>query len=336
MTPDDPHAWFPQFYENPAIRALADARRWTISGQIGDDLDKPPTRKAPVDIRHLLSTGRVRGAWATDEACLVTLDELTRAVPDAANNAFYLQAQTDGLVVLDIEPSCPPEVAADLLRLPGTLYSELSMSGKGFHLLAALPRNFHDFPVAAAKRVLREEHRWYELLLDHWVTLTRRPIPEEIVASAGARSRPTAFASFEDLYAELATKARESAAGSASDIETTVEMPEIPYAQEIVQQTLATARHQLRAPEDFDHDLSRWEFSVLASLHAWMMTQIRAYNALSIEYSPSDIAWLLYRAALEIIPARPKHGQRRNGRPFLLDRAAALVADREAAAPPDS
>ena len=107
-------------------------------------------------------------------------------------------------------------------------------------------------------------------------------------------------------------------------------MPEIPYAQEIVEQTVAIARHQLRAPEDFDHDLSRWEFSVLASLHGWMRTQLRAYNALGIEYSTSDAAWMLYRAALEIIPARPKHSQRRNGRPFLLDRAAALVADREA------
>ncbi|MDW6066173.1 hypothetical protein SAZ11_60910 [Streptomyces sp. FXJ1.4098] len=38
---------------------------------------------------------------------------------------------------------------------------------------------------------------------------------------------------------------------------------------------------------------------------------------------------MLYKAALDVIPARPKHSERRNGRPFLLDRAAALVADRE-------
>ncbi|MFD2794631.1 hypothetical protein ACFS27_13825 [Promicromonospora vindobonensis] len=334
--PADPYAWFPQFYANPAIRALADASRWTISGQIGDDdpegHDKPPTHKAPIDIRHLLDFGRLRGAWAKDQSCLVTLGELTRAIPDAANNAFYLQAQTDGLLVLDIEPDCPPEVATDLLRLPGTLYSELSMSGKGFHLLAALPENFHDFPNAATKRVLREEHGWYELLLDHWATFTRHSVPERIIAHANSATESAAFASYEDLYAELALKARESAAGSASDIDTDEAMPEIPYAQEIVEQTLATARHQLRAPEDFDHDLSRWEFSVLASLHGWMRTQLRAYNALGIEYSVGDVAWLLYRAAVEIIPPRPKHSQRRNGRPFLLDRAAALVADREASA----
>lgn len=336
MMPADPGAWFPQFYWNPAIRALADASRWTISGQIGDDdpdvPGKPPTRKAPIDIRHLLDFGRVRGAWAFDERCLVTLDELTQAVPDAANNAFYLQALTDGLLILDIEPDCPPEISADLLRLPGTLYSELSMSGNGFHLLAPLPQNFHDFPIAATKRVLREENGWYELLLDHWTTFTRQPVPDRVIAPAGPGTRPAAFASFEDLYAELAVKARESAAGSASDIDTDENMPEIPYAQEIVEQTVATARHQLRAPEDFDHDLSRWEFSVLASLHGWMRTQLRAYNALGLEYSARDVAWLLYRAALEIVPSRPKHNQRRNGRPFLLDRAAALVADREASA----
>ncbi|MGW2986415.1 hypothetical protein [Streptomyces goshikiensis] len=342
MTPADPHTWFPQFYGNAAIRALASACRWTISGQIGEeapgDPTKPPKRKAPIDVRHLLDGctpscqhgGPLRGAFAQDETCLLTLDELTTAIPNAANTAFYIQAQTDGLLVLDIEADCPPGVATDLLRLSGILYSELSMSGRGFHLVMPLPKNFHDFPIAAGKRVLREEHGWYELLLDHWLTFTRQPVPDRIVVHVDAAISAPAFVSIEDLYAQLAVNASKSSGASASAVDTSEDMPGIPYSQIIVEQTLAVAHHQLREPGDFNHDMSRWEFSVLASLHGWMRTQLRAYGALGVEYSTSDAAWLLYKAALEVIPARPKHSERRNGRPFLLDRAAALVADREA------
>ncbi|WP_405824550.1 hypothetical protein OG705_30025 [Streptomyces sp. NBC_00838] len=342
MTPADPHAWFPHFYGNPAIRTLASACRWTISGQIGEeapgDSTKPPKRKAPIDVRHLLAgctssckhPGPLRGAFALGETCLLTLDELTAAIPKAANTAFYLQAQTDGLLVLDIEADCPPAVATDLLRLPGILYSELSMSGQGFHLVMPLPKNFHDFRVAAGKRVLREEHGWYELLLDHWLTFTRQPVPDRIMAHVNAATGAPAHASIEDLYAQLAGNASESSSASASDVDTSEDMPDIPYSQAIIEQTLASARHQFRDPGDFNHDMSRWEFSVLASLYGWMRTQLRAYSALGVEYSTGDTAWLLYKTALDVIPARPKHSERRNGRPFLLDRAAALVADREA------
>jgi hypothetical protein len=340
MTSEGPRHWFPNFYENPAIRAIASASRWTISGRLGDETDpesKESTRKAPIDVRHLLDgcniscrhTGPLRGAWSIDSTCLVTLDELTDAIPQAANTAFYLQAQTDGLMVLDIEPDCPPGTAAELLRLPGTLYKELSMSRRGFHLVAPLPKNFHDFPIAAGKRVLREKNGHYELLLDHWATFTRDPVPQRIIDHVAARPAPVQFTSYEDLYASLAEHARASASGSALDIDTSDEMPEIPYAREIVGETLDQARDQLRSIDDFDNDHSRWEFSVLASLYSWMRTQLRSYSAVGIEYASSDIAWLLYAAAIEVIPTRPKHSQRRNGRPFLLDRAAALVADRE-------
>ncbi|UJW28834.1 hypothetical protein L3Q67_26605 [Saccharothrix sp. AJ9571] len=328
MPAADPRAWFPQFYDNSAIRALASARRWTVSGQIGED---PDERKAPIDLRELIDHGRVRGAWSIGPACLTDLDELTCELPSASNAAFYLQAQTDGLVVIDIEPHCPPEATADLLRLPGILYSELSMSGRGIHLVTPVPANLHDFPVAAAKRLLREEHGWYEILLDHWVTFTRFAVPEHVVCQAAAAARPPRVASIEDLYADLAVKARESANVSAAAVSTEGSMPDIPHGTMIVEQTLLSARGRLRAPSDFNDDLSRWEFSALGTLYHWMQTPLRTFSTLGAQYSAGDRAWLLYRAALEVIPVRPKHGQLRNGRPYLLDRAAALVAEREAA-----
>ncbi|MFB7917055.1 hypothetical protein [Streptomyces sp. NPDC056061] len=341
MTPAGPRTWFSAFYDNPAIRTLGTACRWTISGRLGDlgtDGDESD-HKAPIDVRHLIDgcnpgcrhVGALRGAFAPDATCLLTLDELTAAVPNAANAAYYLQAQTDGLIVIDIEPDCPPGIATDLLRLPGILYSELSMSARGFHLVAPVPTNLHGFPVAAGKRVLREEHGWYEILLDHWVTFTRSPVPDRLVDRAAALTGPPQFSSVEELYAELAAKARESANASAVTVSTSGQMPDIPHAEKIVEQTLLSARGRLRQQSDFDHDMSRWEFSVIATLYHWMQVPLRTYSSFGMEYSSGDRAWLLYRAALDAIPARPKHSQLRNGRPFLLDRAAALVAEREAA-----
>lgn len=346
----DPRAWFPQFYDNPAIRALASACRWTISGQLGELDDENSGRKAPIDVRHLLEgctpgcrhAGPLRGAFALDATCLLTLEELTAALPNAANAAFYLQATSDGLVVIDVEPGCPPQVAADILRLPQILYSEVSMSGQGLHLVAPLPVNFHDFAVAAGKRVLREEHGWYEILLDHWCTFTRVPVtkhpaghPADHVAAPGdpadLEDLPRFF-SVEELYADLAAKARPSLSLSASAVSTETEMPDIAYSQAIIEQTLAGSHKRLKRPEDFGHDLSRWEFSVLGVLYSWMQVPLGTYRDLGARYTVGDQAWLLYRATLEVIPSRPKHAQMRNGRPFLLDRAAALVAAREASA----
>lgn len=340
MTSPDPRAWFPQFYDNPAIRALATACRWTISGQLGELDDEDSGRKAPIDVRHLLDgcnagcrhVGPLRGAFALDSTCLLTLEDLTGALPNAANAAFYLQAQADGLIVIDVEPGCPPDVAADILRLPGILYSELSMSGKGFHLIASLPENLHDFPVAAGKRVLREEHGWYEILLDHWCTFTRSPVPDRIVKHVAALPAPSRFSTVEDLYADLAAKARPSLSVSATEVGTDGEMPDIPYAQAIIKQTLAGSLDRLKTPEDFDNDFSRWEFSVLGVLYTGMQLPLRTYRSFGAEFSIGDQAWLLYQTSLKVIKPRPKHSQMRNGRPFLLDRAAALVAAREASA----
>ena len=107
MTRPDPREWFPQFYANPAIGALAPACRWTISGRLGED-GADQGRKAPVDVRHMLAgctpncrhEGPLRGAFRLDSTCLMDLGELTAAVPLAALIAFsrlylYLHFPTD-------------------------------------------------------------------------------------------------------------------------------------------------------------------------------------------------------------------------------------------------
>lgn len=319
----DPQKQFPEFYGNRVALALATAKRWTVSGRLGENGSKG---KAPIDMRHLLDTGRVRGAWATDAQCLVDLAELTGRLPDAANAAFYLQASTDGLVVIDIEPGCPSEVARNLLALPGAVYIETSMSGKGYHLVTPLPANFGQFENAIGKRVLREEHGWYEILIEHWVTFTRRPIDPDVRAEAGSVDLAQAdFGSFEDLYESLAKVAKPSRSVSLGD--TADEQPKIADSKQIIQKTCTAAADHLKTPDAFNNDMSRYEFSVLSVLHRQMHQHLVTAGFINrTKYSLSDRVWLLYLAAKEVLPPRDKHREQRNGRPFLLHRAAEMVA----------
>lgn len=322
----DPLAWFPQFYTNPSIRTLEKEWRWTVSGRLGGAADA--TGKAPIDVRELLDNGRIRGAWAVDENCLVTLDELTQSLPGAANAAFYLRAMTDGLLVIDIEPNCPATITANLLALPGILYAETSMSGRGYHLVTGLPEDFFEYPTATNKRVLRETHGWYELLLDHWVTFTRKPISEEVMSHAQNTDLASApFASVADLYSSLAETAKASSPTS-TEVNTAAKALDITGSAQIVERTLAGATPRFKTLEHFDGDHSRFEFSVLGVLHREMPRHLVRFGFVHrATYSPGDQAWLLYQAAMEVLPSRPKHNEQRNGRPFLLDRAAAMVAE---------
>lgn len=336
MSPVDPRSQFREFYDNPVIEALAPATRWTVSGRLREvEPDDPGSgRKAPIDIRHLMAgcnpgckhTGPLRGAFTTDATCLMSLDELASALPDAANHAFYLNSAVDGVVVLDIESDCPPEIAADLLRLPGVLYSEVSMSGRGYHLVMDTPMNLHDFEAAVGKRKLQHERRWYEILFNHWITFTRRPVPHDRLDGQSPRE----FATIEDVYAHLAAHASVSAAGSSAAVVVEEDMPEIPSGPEIITATIKGSTKRRKALEDFDGDRSRWEFSVLGTLYAEMLVHLRLYGSMHLTgYSSGEQTWLLYQAALEVLPERTKHAEIRNGRPFLLDRAASLVADRQ-------
>ena len=309
---------FPAFYSNPVVRALSREPRWTVSGRKDPDSS---TSKMPIDMRELLDNNRVRGAYEVSPACLVDLEELTRRLPDAANCAFHLSAATDGVAVLDIEPDCPPEVSAPLLAMGGDLYRELSMSGRGHHLVMPLPANFWSFPVAASKLKLREEHGGWEVLLDHWVTFTRVPSPRPAPGAAPAV--------WEDVYASVASAAVEAPAAS---LDVDAEMPDVPYAEQILAEV--TRLPHRRRKEDFHGDMSRFEFAVMGVLYNRLLDYLQvmrmAFPALS--YSDSDRVWLLYAASSRVLEHRDKHDEVRNGLPLLLNSATALVARRTAEA----
>lgn len=311
----DPDALFPDFYTNPAVQLLAGHSRWSVSDN----------EKMPIDMRELMSTGRLWGAREISETCLVTLDELKAVLPNAANNAFYLQAQTDGLLVLDIEKTCPPEIAAELLGMSETLYSELSMSGRGYHLLMPLPANFWDYPLATGKRVLREEHGWYEILLDHWVTFTRTDVLAERFLGPDEDVLPVA-PEWAELYASLAEKAVET---PTVELDINAEKPEIPREAQIVD--LMTRQPHKRDLATFHGDYSRWEFSILGVLYNRLSAILVAIkDVVDHPYDENDQAWLVFTAAQQVIPPRTKHDEYRNEMPLLMNATVSLIARRSA------
>ena len=138
----------------------------------------------------------VKGAIFSNEKSLVDLYELNTILPNAANYAFYLEADEDNFVVLDIEPSCPDNIKSEFLKM-NPLYMETSMSGKGIHMIFEYPKHIMEkYPNAFNKSVFRGENHEYEILIDHhYVTFTGRQIPFT------PNENP---ASFEDLFEKLA------------------------------------------------------------------------------------------------------------------------------------
>lgn len=338
---------FPEFQSNLAIQSLAGQSRWSVSA----NLDAKSKGKAPIDLKNLFyGNGGIRGAFAVNDTCLVTLDELNENLPNAANNAFYLSAGTDGMLVLDIEPTCPAEIRDKLLALP-SYYAEFSMSGRGYHLLMPLPANFRDFPVAVGKQKLQEEHRWFEILIDHWVTFTRRPVPgrrnaaldaltegpraagpgddvTEVAESSGTCATgggvPDPLWTWENVWAMLASEAVES---TKIDFDLDEDAPDLPFSDVIVD--FVVRNRPTKPVEDFNGDLSRWEFSAMGHMYNTLSNVMKASNIQRArDWSDSDRAWLLYRAATEVLPYRPKHDEVRNGMPFLLYTAHTLIARR--------
>lgn len=301
----DPATMFPDFYDNAAIENLAGTSRWSVSD----------SEKAPIDMRGLIDLGRIRGAYSISRECLVTLDELTTILPNAANNAFYLKTQLDGYMVLDIEKTCPPEIAAELLKLP-SVYAEKSMSGLGYHLVMPIPTNYWDFPVAANKKVLKHPNKWYEVLLDHWVTFTRNIVPmaEHGDAPDDAWSK---------LYASLAETAEEA---PMVEFDMQLDKPEIVKEDTIIE--LLTRRPIAKKLEDFHGDNSSYEFSILGILYNKLKTILVAIRDAEPDavYDDGIQAWLIYQAIEQIVDHRDKHDEQRNGMPLLLNAAVSLVA----------
>lgn len=292
---------FPEFYDNPLIKQIAANKRWTVA----------TNEKKPIDMFCFRYQNRICGAAFTDESSLVDLQTLCDLIPNATNNTYHMDAVTDRFVVLDIEPKCPQDIKQQLLNLP-YVYAETSMSGNGYHLLFPLPDCFDDYPVLLKKVVMKEEHGWYEILLNHYITFTRNMIADA-----------TGTASFEDVFILLAKEQTETV---KANIDVQKIMPDNIAHQETILRLLNDVKYA-KTIDDFSGDASRFEYGFIGNLYFSLKritnTFLELYNC---TYTDSEKAWLLYTIAHEKLTYRLKHDETRENLPWVLYLAREIIA----------
>lgn len=289
---------FPEFYENEFIKAIAPNEKWTVS-------DK---NKVPIDMYALINEEKIWG-MSLDRGYnpFVDLKTLNEILPNAANNAYYLDALSDGFVILDIEPICPDAIKNELIKMP-YVYGETSMSGKGYHLAFPLPDLIKKYPAAINKLALKHENKYFEILMNHMVTFTRNVLP--------ARSPEYKLSDFENIFELLASKATETIISNVDIKIEDMDTDNIPYFDNIM--NVLENQTYGKIAEDFGNDLSRYEFGCIGFYSKLLSRLLPDSKYKDHTYTDEEKALILYSIATKKIPHRDKHESVRNGMPWLL------------------
>lgn len=318
---------FTRFSQNPAIATLALTSKWSVSGS----LHPSDNAKAPLDARHLVAKSIKRGCWSRDENCCFNLFGINQNLPDTDNFAFYLDAEKDGFICLDIEPSCPKPLSQFLVFLAakaGAQYAELSCSGIGFHVLIPTSTFSEDtLKRLLAKASLRSLDGSFEFLIRHWVTFTANSVvfPSTKPDSTLLDPQFHHADSLQALVEILLDQAPASASIKTPKIDPDADY-DFPGAKGMIDEVVDQTSPFLSDLTDFDNDHSRWEFSIANSLWRALLPKIAAYNAIFAHLDTPTQSWLLYQTMLAVIPHRPKHDSLRDGLPLLWWNALRVVS----------
>ena len=359
-TPTD----FTAFLKNPFVQSIAEKKRWTAS-TTNDTFDATGKirifpKKMPIDMVVLKNEGKLRGARYMDDRSLDTLPNVLQILGQPTNLAFYLRADLDKYVVIDIEKTCPDDIREKFLRMP-YVYGEISMSGKGLHLVFPLPPCFYDYEVAMKKVSMNGPGKVFEVLLYHYCTFTGKMI-------APACPNETGKEEWEDMFRQLCseqveTLTYETGIDQIAHI-TSCDEETVDYINERLDDILSNKNPFTKTPSDFRgkdglqaKDTSAYEYYYL--LHIKKMFDgimsvplgmprspdeakriaeeypeipviQRLYRYMSEEenpqFTPSERAWFIWKAGERFIPKRDKHTTRRNGMPWLLYLTKSMIA----------
>lgn len=295
----DPREEFSEFYNNPVIQKLGKKQKWSVSNN----------DKVPINMFALRFEGNPnKGASPFDLSSTLTLDDLTDLLPTASNCAYYMNYTVDGLVVLDIEKKCPEELKNKFLNIP-YLYGEVSMSGEGYHLIIPTPIDlFKTNPDAFKCSKMQHKNKYFEVLMNHWVTFTRNTLPP----SPGTQD-------IEELLYDLVQEQHEVVKG---DISVSNTAPSGEKYDELLDKCL-NRFHYTKTPDYFNNDLSRFEFGYMASL-AITLTNMLKFNGEIL--SDSDKVWIMAQVAERQLKPREKHSTMRSGLPWLVYTAQEALA----------
>lgn len=286
------------FSKHAYIQTIAENEAWTVS----------TNDKMPVDMYALSFRHQIRGAADTEPPTVLSLSAVHTILPNASNFAYSLQKQRDDFVILDIEPKCPDNIKEKLLKIPA-LYREKSMSGKGIHLLLIRPDEIlAQYPDADKKSVMKEQHGWYEVLIEHWVTFTANILPEPDTYDQDV---------FTQIFTDLCKQQKPPMAKlPLQDIEGINDDGSL---DEIIRLVANTMQNYVKSPESFNNDMSRYESSVANYFHQKLELMMKASNILPELNDLTDAhkVWIVAKALEMTLPHREKHDTQRSGMNWL-------------------
>ncbi|MDR0594871.1 MAG: hypothetical protein LBG60_16805 [Bifidobacteriaceae bacterium] len=294
--------------DHPVFKPLAALPRWTFSDP----------SKRPIDMVALRDGHRVAGARFRDARCLVPAREVLEilsalGVAGLGNLTFFLDAQLDRLAVVDIDPGCGPRARRALERLPA-LYREVSMSGRGAHLVMPLPPEVELDTFNQVKLRAPDDH--WEILLHQFCAFTGRQ------AEAGFGGG--ADADWQRIWSGLESSLRPAPSagrgGAAREYGATT-LPDLDLANLAV---LLRADAQLRhiAGRDVSNwggDHSKREFAFICAALELLDRHVerRRQFAPDSDISADDRLGLVVQAFAHHIPHRPKHDEIRPDGAFV-------------------
>lgn len=293
--------YYADFRKQSWLQKLATKEKWTICDN----------EKVPIDVFGVKYLNQIFGAKMDRPYALDTLDELYDAIPDLSNFDFYLQAPMDNIVVLDIEPSCPERIKQNLLQWPA-IYCERSMSGKGIHMVFPYPDDLAiEIPNIASKVVLKPDHKYYEILLNHFVTFTGDVIPHT----------PTkTMEPFRKLFRSLGLKKSKKQSGGPLDIQIEnieeLKPKDCPVLDDILNYLEHEAGRRDKTPADYHDDMSTYEYCHMLYLNRRLNSILKiSYINDVIKNRPFTInerSWCVYQIGAKTLPGRKKHTTTRN------------------------
>lgn len=304
----------------PIFDKMKEKSLWTVSSV---------TTKMPLDLQwfmqHKGEPGAIKGAKFMDHRSLGTYQELMEYIPNPATATYYYAMKNEDYIFLDIEPKCPEHIRNHLLQLP-YVYGEVSMSGKGYHLLLPKPDNVKDYPDALVKLQLKEEHGYYEILVNHYASFTGKTIP-----------LPTKVNDFTAaLYKSLAENVVATKSVGLMDTDLP-DLDEVPYAEDVIRLTLrkpfGKTLEDYKEVDDYGRPRqgNSYEFGLMNyyAHRIYKMTQLDVFKIHT--YTDQELLTILYHIVKDQLDHRPKHDEIRhddNGNPisFLLRQCNAAMS----------
>lgn len=317
-----PNPNFTTFLQQPFVQQIAKIKKWTIS-----DINK-----MPVDLYELKYKLRIKGCDMSKPYSTESLHEMYKDFPDAKNFAFYLNGALHDIVILDIEPICPPDIKANLMNMP-CLYAEKSMSGKGVHMIFPYPEDILMRYPNAAKNAIKYK-KYYEILINHCVTFTGDEIPHKKITDK-ADEEP-----FRTTFENLAKVQKETIAlDIAVDLEK-IKPINCKSANDIMMylSNYASDNKLLNVYVQHHMDLgdaidwSSFEYGYMAHLNdhlksilkvSYINDEMKERNGMTTE----ERLWFITTVAKEHLPERDKHNEKRNGMPWLVYIATKVIND---------